>query len=157
MHPPDGKVFLQKLHQILNVDDYFLVGFDLMKSPKILCGAYNDSKGLFEKFNLHLLDRINQMLGGNFNKEFFVQHGHFNPKSRALESYLYSTQNQEVYINALQKNFKFRAWEGIQTEQSYKYTIEEIKVLAKECGFEIVKNLYDSNKYFVDTIWKVNK
>jgi len=157
MDPPNVKIFLQKLHQALNDKDYVLIGFDLIKNPKLLYDAYNDSKGLFEKFNLHLLDRINQMLDGNFNKELFIHQSHYNPKTRAIESYLYSTQNQTISINRLNREFKFKAWEGIKTEQSFKYTIEEIKTLAEENGFKIHKHLYDSNKYFVDSIWSVKK
>ena len=153
--PVDANLFLRKLHQSLNKQDLLLIGFDLMKNPKLLYNAYNDTKGLFEKFNLHLLNRINQVLGGTFDTKLFIHQGHYNPKSRALESYLYSTKNQTVHINQLNKNFKFKAWEGIKTEQSYKYTIEEIKSLAEENGFKVIKNLYDPRKYFVDSIWEV--
>ena len=155
MDPLDSQNFLRKLHEILNDNDYLLIGFDLMKSPKLLYDAYNDSKGLFEKFNLHLLDRINEMLNGNFNKELFLQQGHYNPKSHAFESYLYSKRSQIVHIKELGKKFKFEAWEGMKTEQSYKYNIEEIRTLAGQSGFEVIKYLYDSKKYFVDAIWKV--
>ena len=155
MTPLDTKIFLRKLHQSLNKKDLLLVGFDLMKNPKLLYNAYNDTKGLFEKFNLHLLDRINRLLDGNFKTELFVHQGHYNPKSCALESYLYSIINQTVSINYLNKDFKFKAWEGIKTEQSYKYTTDEIKSLAEETGFKIIKDLYDSKKYFVDSIWEV--
>ena len=124
-----------------------------MKNPKLLYSAYNDP--LFEKFNLHLLDRINQELGADFNKELFAQQGQFNPNTRAVESYLYSTRDQTVRIKALNKNFHLKAWETIQTEQSFKYTVEEIENLAIANGFEIVEHLFDSRKYFVDSVWKV--
>ena len=126
-----------------------------MKNPKILYNAYNDSKDLLGKFNLHLLDRINRVLGGTFKKEFFIHQGHYNPQAHALESYLYSTKNQTVRIIGLDKDFKFKAWEGMKTEQSYKYNIEEIKLLAEKNGFKIIKEFYDSRKYFVDSIWEV--
>ena len=155
MTPLDANVFLRKLHKSLNKQDLVLIGFDLIKSPKIIYNAYNDSKGLFEKFNLHLLDRINQVLGGTFKKEFFVHQGHYNPMIQALESYLYSTKKQTVRIQSLNKDFKFNAWEGIKTEQSYKYSIEEIELLAGKNGFQIIKKLYDSREYFVDSIWEV--
>jgi len=155
MTPLEANVFLRKLHKSLNKQDLVLIGFDLIKSPKIIYNAYNDSKGLFEKFNLHLLDRINQVLGGTFKKEFFVHQGHYNPMIQALESYLYSTRKQTVHIQNLNKDFKFNAWEGIKTEQSYKYSIEEIELLAEKNGFQIIKKLYDSREYFVDSIWEV--
>ena len=155
MTPPDASIFLKKLHKSLNKQDLLLIGFDLIKSPKIIHNAYNDSRGLFEKFNLHLLDRINKVLGGSFNKEFFVHQGHYNPKVQALESYLYSTKNQSVHIKNLNKDFIFKAWEGTKTEQSYKFSIEEIELLAKKNGFQVIKKFYDSRKYFVDSLWEV--
>ena len=124
-----------------------------MKKPKLLYSAYNNA--LLEEFNLHLLDRINEELDANFNRNNFTQQGQYNPKTRAVESYLYSTQNQTVRINALSKDFHFKAWEAMQTEQSFKYTLKEIENLATENGFEVVEHLFDSKKYFLDSVWKV--
>ncbi len=157
MEREDAIQFLRRLHQTLNDQDYLVIGFDLMKHPKLLHRAYNDSRGLFEEFNLYLLDRINQSLGGNFKKEFFVQQGHYNPRSHAVESHILSTREQTVYLEKPDRTFHFDAWEGMQTEQSYKYTIEEIESLAAESGFEIDEHLYDSKQYFVDSIWQVRK
>ena len=155
MDIPDGKSFLKKLHQSLQNDDYLLIGFDLMKSPKLLYQSYNDP--LFEKFNLHLLDRVNECLGANFNKSFFVQQCHYNPKTQAVESFLYSTRKQTIHIKALNKDFEFAEWEGLQTEQSFKYSIQSIEKLACESGFKIAENFYDSQRYFVDSLWQVIK
>lgn len=157
MDPDTAQSFLGNIKTRLSPDDYLMIGFDLMKNPKQLYSAYNDSQGLFEKFNLHLLDRINQELGANFNKEYFVQQGQFNPKTRAVESYLYSTCDQVVRIKALSKDYHFKAWEAMQTEQSFKFTLEDIESLAEQNGFEIVEHLFDSQNYFVDSIWKVKQ
>jgi dimethylhistidine N-methyltransferase len=154
---PGAEVFLRSLWNSLNAGDLTLIGFDLLKHPKVLYQAYNDPKGVFEKFNLHLLKRINQQLGANFNTEFFVQQGNFNWRTRAVESYLYSTRDQAVRIEKLNREFPFKNGEGMQTEHSYKYTIEEIENLARNNGFEIIKHLFDSNRHYVDSIWKVDK
>ena len=155
MDIPDAKVFLKKLRGTLQMDDYLLIGFDLMKNPKLLHQSYNDE--MFEKFNLHLLDRINDMLGANFNKKLFVQQGHYNPHTHAVESFLYSTCKQTIHIEALNKSFDFAEWETMQTEQSYKYSIEDIKSLALESGFKISENFYDCKNYFVDSLWQAGK
>ena len=110
-----------------------------------------------QKFNLHLLDRINYELGANFVKSNYVQQGYYNDQSHAVESHIYSTKEQTVRINALNREFHFGLWEGMQTEHSYKYTVPEIEALAQDNGFEIVENLFDSKKFFVDSIWKVKK
>ena len=155
MDIPDAKSFLKKLRGTLHNEDYLLIGFDLMKNPKLLHQSYNDA--LFEKFNLHLLDRINDMLGANFDKKLFVQQGHYNPHTQAVESYLYSTCKQTIHIEALDKSFDFAEWETLQTEQSYKYSIEDIRSLALESGFKISKNFFDCNNYFVDSLWQASK
>jgi dimethylhistidine N-methyltransferase len=151
----EANIFLTRLAKALNVGDYVMIGFDMLKHPKKLYHAYNDPQGLFEKFNLHVLDRINRQLGANFNIANFVHQGHYNWRSRAVESYIYSTKEQTVQIKALDREFHFEYGEGMQTEHSYKFTLAEIVELAEENGFEIVKHLFDADKNFVDSIWKV--
>lgn len=151
----EAKLFLCRLSKALNAGDYLMIGFDLMKHPKELYHAYNDPQGLFEKFNLHVLDRINRQLGANFNVTNFVHQGHYNWRSRAVESYIYSTKEQTVRIDALDREFHFEYGEGMQTEHSYKFTLAEIEALAEENGFEVNEHFFDANKNFVDSLWKV--
>lgn len=157
MELPAAELFVGKLQQSLNPGDYVMIGFDLMKHPKKLYAAYNDSTGVFERFNLNLLDVLNRKLGANFSKDQFVQQGHYNPKSHAVESHMYSTRKQSVFIEALGKEFFFEAWEAMQSEHSYKYTQSEIESLAENSGYRIVTHLFDEHQYFVDSIWEVKK
>lgn len=154
---PGTEVFLRTLWSSLHPGDLTLIGFDLLKHPKVLYQAYNDPQGVFEKFNLHLLKRINKQLGANFDTKFFVQQGCFNWRTKAVESYLYSTRDQTIRIKKLNRQFQFKNGEGMQTEHSYKYTIEEIENLARGNGFKIIKHLFDANRHYVDSIWKVDK
>ena len=147
------RFFLKSLRKSLDPKDFLLTGFDLMKKPKLLYSAYNNS--LFEEFNLYLLDRINKELDANFDRNNFTQQGQYNPNTRAVESYLYSTLSQTVKIKALNKDFHFKAWEAMQTEQSFKYTLDDIENLAAENGFEVIEHLFDSKKYFLDSVWRV--
>ncbi len=154
---PNAETFLARLHDTLNAGDWVMIGFDLMKNPKILYKAYNDPGGVFETFNLHLLDGLNQKLGANFDKSQFVQQGHYNWRSRAVESHIYSTRNQTVDFQALNRKFHFGLWESMQTEHSYKYTLPEIEALAAGNGFKIVEHLFDEKQHFVDSVWQVIK
>ena len=47
-YPNAGK-FLRRLWDSLNDGDYVMIGFDLMKNPKLLYNAYNDAGGVFSK------------------------------------------------------------------------------------------------------------
>ena len=151
----EANSFLRQLSNSLNPGDYVMIGFDLLKHPKTHYRAYNDPQGVFEKFNLHLLDRINRMLGANFIIDNFVQEGTYNWRTRSMESYIYSTKEQSIFIKSLDREFHFYHGEGIQTEQSYKYTIQEITALAEGNGFNLKENLFDKNDYCINSIWEV--
>ena len=157
MELPVAEQFVRKLWESLNDGDFVMIGFDLMKHPKTLYAAYNDLNGVFERFNLYLLDVLNRKLGANFVKEHFVQQGQYHPRSHAVESFVYSTREQVVNIEALGKAFSFGAWEPMQTEHSYKYTQLEIESMAVNSGYEIVKHLFDTHSHFVDSVWEVKK
>ncbi len=89
--------------------------------------------------------------------ERYVQQGQYNPQSHAVESFVYSTCEQVVCIEALNKEFHFSAWEPMQTEHSYKYTQLEIEMLAEKNGCRIVTHLFDAKNHFVNSIWEVKK
>ena len=154
---PQSRVFLRNLWNTLNDGDLLLTGFDLKKDINLMQKAYNDSKGLTSEFNLNLLQRINTELGGNFDLSKFRHYSSFDVFSGAMESYLVSLEAQTVFIKEIGQTFSFKAWEPIHTEYSYKYLESDIEELAKVTGFYVEKKLYDSKRYFVDYIWKVNK
>ena len=153
----ETKRFLQNLWYSLNPGDYVMIGFDLKKDPDVLHLAYNDPQGITKEFNLNLLDRINNELGGNFDLRNYKFQAIFNQKTSAVESFIISTIEQTVYLESLEKYFSFKAWEAIQTEHSYKFQQEEIEELAGNNGYSVVEHLTDSRGYFIDSIWKVRK
>lgn len=149
-----GVEFLRHVGDSLSEGDMLLIGFDLMKSPQKVLAAYNDKEGVTKAFNLNLLTRINNELGANFDINSFDHFPTYDPITGETKSHIVSTKSQEVFIEALDKTFAFDAWEAIHTEVSQKYSPKMIEAYAKEAGFEIVENFMDSNKYFVDSLWK---
>jgi dimethylhistidine N-methyltransferase len=154
---PQARVFLRGLWNTLNDGDYVLIGFDLKKDIDVMLKAYNDSEKITAEFNFNLLRRINRELGGNFDIESFRFYASYNVFSGAIESYLVSQKEQAVFIKHLGQSFDFDAWEPIHTEYSYKYLESDIEGLAKNTGYRIEKQLYDSRQYFVDSVWRVEK
>ncbi len=146
--------FLREIKHALNKDDFLLIGIDLKKDPRIIINAYDDKKGVTAAFNLNLLQRINNELGGNFNLNNWQHFPFYNPQTGAVESYLISKKEQHVFISALEKTFHFHANDAIHTEFSFKYSLHEISELAKDSGFKIERNFYDKRKYFSDSLWK---
>ncbi len=147
--------FLRKMAQNLQKGDILLIGFDLKKDPATILAAYNDKEGITKSFNLNLLERINRELGGNFNCDHFEHYPLYNPETGEMKSYLISTKEQEVFIEALDQDFRFNAWETIHVEVSQKFEIAQINAMAERAGFEAVENLFDSRRYFVDAVWEL--
>ncbi|SHJ75108.1 dimethylhistidine N-methyltransferase [Reichenbachiella agariperforans] len=143
--------FLSKIREDINTGDQLLIGVDLKKDPTKILAAYNDSKGVTAAFNMNLLNRINEELGGNFNLESFQHYPFYNPVTGECKSAIMSLKDQEVLIG--EEIIAFKKWETMQTEISKKYSTDEIQELAEKCGFEVRYNLEDQNGYFVDSIW----
>jgi L-histidine N-alpha-methyltransferase len=144
--------FLTNIRNKIHLGDLLFLGLDLKKDPEKIRAAYNDKEGVTRDFNLNLLDRINKELNANFEIGSFEHYPSYNPINGECTSSLISTKDQTATVNG--KTFTFEKWEPIHTEISRKFSLSQIEELALKCGFEIAKNLFDSNQYFVDTIWK---
>lgn len=155
--PRSTNVFLKNIWNDLKDGDYCLIGFDLLKDMQTLLKAYNDSAGLTREFNLNLLTRINRELGGHFNPQHFKHYGVFNVNHGAMESYLVSDREDDIYIDSLKKSFHFNAYEPLHLEYSYKYTLNQITEHAALNGFKVVENYFDEKHFFVDSLWQVVK
>jgi len=154
---PQSRVFLRNLWSGLKNGDLLLTGFDLKKDIDLMRRAYNDSEGITREFNLNLLRRINRDLGGNFDLTKFNHFASYDVFSGAMESYLVSLEKQVVYVDTLNQAFDFAPWEPIHTEYSYKYLESDIADLAEATGFQMKAQLYDSKRFFVDSVWEVIK
>ncbi len=154
---PTALRFLRHLWHSLNDGDLVLIGFDLKKDLDVLYDAYNDKKGITKEFNFNVLDRINQTLGGNFDRKNFQHQGLYNIQTGAMESYLISEVKHTVHIEELGKDFEFAPWEPIHMEYSYKYLPADIEDLSSSTGFEILENFKDEKGYFIDSLWQVKK
>lgn len=146
--------FLKKLRDFMNPHDLLLIGMDLKKDPQVILNAYSDSKGITRKFNLNLLTRINNELGGDFDVSAFHHYATYNPATGITASYLVSTEDQLVKISSIDASFHFRRWEPIHTEISRKYDLHEVSNFCETAGFRLIGNFQDSKNYFVDSVWE---
>ena len=102
--------------------------------------------------NYNLLQRINNELGANFDIPNFVHHSSYNPQTGDRSCFLVSKIAQKVWIEALQLEVNFEAWETIHTLLSQKYTIREVNHLAHCTGYKVKNNYTDSKGYFIDAL-----
>jgi dimethylhistidine N-methyltransferase len=144
----EARSLLGSVRKKLHTNDLLLVGFDLQKDESVLNAAYNDKAGITAKFNLNLLARINRELDGNLELGKFEHHAFYSREQQRMEMHLVSKTDQQLYIGALGKTFAIRKGESIHTENSYKYTLNQIAALADDCSFTLEKNFMDKNRWF---------
>ena len=148
--------FIYSLGTNLQAGDQILLGVDLIKSQDIVLPAYNDKQGITAKFNMNLLNRINNELGGNFNLNHFEHQPEYTEEEGIAISYIVSTINQTVSINATGKSYTFTKGEKIHTEISRKYNDQLIENIIKNTDFSLHEKVLDNKEYFADYILKRN-
>ncbi len=147
-HPKEAKNFLYSLKSYIRQEDALLIGIDLEKDKRILDKAYNDKKGLTAKFNLNILARINRELDGEFKLSSFEHKSFYNIHKHRIEMHLESKLDQEVRVGATKKTFHFKKGETIHTENSYKYSQNNLNELVKNAGLEMIQSFTDRKKQY---------
>ncbi len=147
--------FLQQLGSNLNPNDILLLGVDLIKEREVVLPAYNDASGITAKFNLNLLSRINQELGGDFNVEQFSHQPEYTKEEGIAKSFLMSEVDQKVTIGSIGESFEFKKGEKIHTEISRKYNDQILEQIVGNSTFKVSSKITDSKEYFADYILKV--
>lgn len=140
--------FLARIRATMSNHDRLLIGIDLRKDRAILEPAYDDAQGVTAEFNLNLLARINRELAAHFDVGSFNHRAIYNEEQGRIEMYLVSNRSQEVRIEDLQLGVTLEEGEAIHTENSYKYSLEEIHQVAGAAGLMLEKQWFDGQGWF---------
>ena len=138
--------FLARAKRALGEGAAMLLGADLVKQTEILERAYNDAQGITARFNKNILHRINRELGADFDPDQFEHRAHFDAERSRVEMHLVSRCDQHVRLGP--RHFEFRRGETIHTENSHKFTIEGIRELASQAGWETLRSWTDPERLF---------
>lgn len=144
--PQQALTFLQQVRRMIQPDGALLIGVDLKKDPNILHAAYNDSAGITAQFNLNLLYRLRNELGAQINPQGFQHRAFYNAARGRVEMHLVSQYGQDISLQG--HRFHFEAGEGIHTENSYKYTLEEFHAIARAAGLRPRQAWLDAERLF---------
>ena len=147
--PREALAFMKRFHQLCMQGDepgMLLIGYDLKKDRAKLEAAYNDSQGVTAEFNLNLLHRINNELGGHFDIDNWRHEARWNETEGAVEMHLVSQTEQVARVNGDQ--FPFAAGQTIHTENSFKYDSDEFRALAEQAGFQRLHYWQDKQQQF---------
>ncbi len=129
--------FLRRISNLLGPEDRFLLGTDLVKEPRILEAAYNDSEGVTAEFNKNVLAVLNRELGADFEIDSFEHVARWDPENLWVDIRLRSLANQVVNVSALDMLVPFGAGEEMRTEISTKFLRPGLEGIYREAGLEL--------------------
>ncbi len=144
--PVDAAAFLSRIRKLVGSDGGLLLGVDQKKDPDILNNAYNDREGVTAAFNLNILTHLNREYGGDFDLAAFAHEAHYNEEQGCIQMFLVSQQQQNIRVGELSTSLA--AGEKIHTENSYKYTVDQLLDMAYQAGFKRSKVWQDEQQLF---------
>lgn len=147
-----GLKFLAEIRGLLTSGDSLLLGTDLEKPHAQLLRAYDDELGVTAAFNLNLLARINRELDADFDLSQFVHVATINHETRSVEMHLRSKRKQTATIAAAEIEVGFERDETIWTESSHKYSIDEVREMARDTGFRCTTQWVDEQWPFAENL-----
>ena len=149
---PDAVDLLRAFRATLGEGAWLLIGLDTRKNPSRLVAAYDDAAGVTASFNLNLLHRINRELDGVIPVDRFAHVALWNEGPGRIEMHLRA--KADVSFTVLGRRFAMVQGETIHTENSYKYTAEEARLLARSSGWQPVADWTDPDRLFGLHLWR---
>ena len=144
--PEEAVRLLHDWSKLVGLGGRLLIGVDLEKEAAVLESAYDDRDGVTAAFNLNLLDRINETLGGDFDVSQFVHRAVYNERLRRVEMHLVSNASQTATVAGVP--IAFRDGETIHTENSHKYSLNRFERIANEAGWSVDRVWTDASELF---------
>ena len=140
--------FLASIRTAMDPRDRMLLGVDLRKDEAVLQRAYDDSRGVTARFSLNLLSRINRELGADFDLPGWRHRARVVDGGARVEIGLLCERGQRVHIEALGRDYRFEPGDFIHTEDSAKYSLDEIAELARSAGLVVEERWLDAAAHF---------
>ncbi|MCX7283787.1 MAG: L-histidine N(alpha)-methyltransferase [Novosphingobium sp.] len=142
---------LRSFRATLGEGALLIMGIDTRKNPQLLEAAYDDAAGVTAEFNLNLLARINRELEGTMPLDAFEHRAVWHDGYGRIEMHLVASRDMTFRVAG--QAFAMRSGETIHTENSYKYTLAEARLMARASGWEPMAYWTDAAEMFGLHVW----
>lgn len=140
--------FLKNLKSLMRPDDRFILGLDMVKNIATLEAAYNDDQGITDSFNKNILDVINAVAQTDFNPDLFEHEAFYNSDEARIEMHLRAVRDIGIHSPEFPQTIHLKEGETIHTENSHKFTDEDIQHFADLTDLAIENVFIDEKKWF---------
>jgi L-histidine N-alpha-methyltransferase len=150
--PGSRRRFLRQIARLLGPQDFLLMGTDLVKDPRRLEAAYDDSAGVTAEFNRNVLRVLNRELDADFDPQDFDHVALFDTEHEWIEMRLRARRELTGTIRELDLEVHFDAGEELRTEISAKFTPERLEGDLAAAGLELAHWMTDPEELFALTL-----
>ncbi|KAK9246192.1 hypothetical protein V1506DRAFT_536115 [Lipomyces tetrasporus] len=131
----DAASFLsQFVSESLVPGDMFVIGIDRRNDPDVVWKAYNDDLGITRKFILNGLAHANRHLDQVFQLKDWEYEGVYHKEEGYHEAFYAAQRDVDMRGIVGNESGYFPGGTRILVEQSWKYSPQEVAILADRCG-----------------------
>jgi len=146
--PHERPSFFRAIASMIDGDDGFLLGVDLIKDATTLCAAYDDEAGVSAAFNKNILAVLNRELDGDFDSDAFDHETRFDTEHGCMKQSLKANRDVRAHLAAIDFDVHVKADESIHTEWSCKFTRHQIESELGAAGLSTTNWWTDSENRF---------
>jgi L-histidine N-alpha-methyltransferase len=123
----ESVLFWERVARHLAPGDFFLLGVDLVKDPRVLERAYNDAAGVSAEFTKNVFRRMNDELDAQLDLDAIEHVARYNAEWQRIEISARFHAAQTVRIAPLETSIDIGAGEMVMTEVSRKFDVERLQ------------------------------
>ncbi len=143
-----GLDFITRIGDVMLPDDMLLLGLDMVKPAHVLERAYNDHDAITARFNKNILRVVNDIAQTDFDPDDFSHVAFFNKPQARVEMHLEATRALQISTPLREETVALEPGERIHTENSHKFTREDIAEIASLSDLEIREIFTDAQGWF---------
>jgi len=148
LNKSERKEFLQRLGAEMQAGESLLLGMDMEKEIEILEKAYNDKLNITADFNKNILNVVNSLTESDFNPTDFEHLAFYNKEEKRIEMHLKANKEIDIAFKSNSEKIHIEKGETIHTENSHKFTVNDIQIMGKWAGLETEKIFFDACNWF---------
>jgi L-histidine N-alpha-methyltransferase len=148
LSPDEVEIFMREIAMVMDEGDVLLLGTDMVKDVAVLEAAYNDRRGVTAAFNKNILKVVNGHIHSNFNPGDFDHRAFYNQEEQRIEMHLEARKDLSVEIGATNQTIHIKKGESIHSENSHKFSMEQLEEMGRYGGLKIYNVFSDSKDWF---------
>jgi iron(II)-dependent oxidoreductase len=136
--------FLERVRAALAPGDFFLVGLDLVKDPRVLEAAYDDAAGVTAAFTRNLFVRMNRELGTRLDLDAIEHVAIWNEGRDRIEIFARFPRGATIELAEAGRSFRIGRGEMILIEVSRKFRLDDFTATATRHAFDVAETFVDT-------------